>query len=269
MSRELVQGLSSAAPIEELALRFARDAYPMLRLENELRRFDALAAPLAARLAGEREHRSIALTMGEYLHDEVGLSGDEGDYHDPRNSYLNEVLDRRVGLPISLAAIWMAVGRRVGVHVDGIGFPGHFLVRVGREPGVLVDPFREGALVNQGELERLAIHHLGGVENLRADHLIPVDTRAMLVRMLVNLKHAHERRGDHARALVVCDRLVDLTDAATFRRDRGLHAHAMGAMTAALADLDAYLDSGAPEGDAELVRTIRDRLAYATKRRLS
>lgn len=269
MSRALVEALSSSAPIEELALRFARDAYPGLRPEPILRRLDEMAAAIAPRIEGERELRSIALTMGEHLHDELELRGNEVDYHDPRNSYLHEVLERRVGLPITLAAVWLAVGRRLGVHVDGIGFPGHFLVRVGKERGVLVDPFREGRLVTQAELERLAVHHLGSVDRLRAEHLAPVDTRSMLVRMLVNLKHAYERRADHARALVVCDRLVDLTDAPTFRRDRGLHAMALGASAAALEDLDAYLDAGAPEGDADAVRARRDRLLAGGRRRLS
>lgn len=269
MTRDLEAKLGSSAPIEELALAFARDAYPSLRTETVLRRLDALAEPLASRLKPEADARTQALTLGEYLHDELGLRGDERDYHDPRNSYLNEVLERRMGLPISLAAVWMAVGRRAGVHVEGIGFPGHFLVRVGRERPVLVDPFREGALLDGAGIERLASHHLGSVDRLRAEHLAPLDTRAMLTRMLVNLKHAYERRAEHARALVVCDRLVDLTGAPTFRRDRGLHARALGADAAALADLDAYLDAGAPEGDEEAVRALRDRLAPASRRRLS
>ncbi len=265
----LEPALSGAAPIEELALWVARDAYPALRIDVELRRIDALAEPVAARLASEREPRSQALTLGEYLHDELEFRGDESDYHDPRNGYLNEVLERRVGLPISLAVLWIAVGRRVGVPVEGVGFPGHFLVRVGRERSVLVDPFREGRLVTQQELERLAIHHLGGADRLRAEHLATSDARSMLVRILVNLKHAHERRADHARALVVCDRLVDLSGAPTFRRDRGKHALALGATTAALEDLEAYLSAGAPEGDADAIRALRDRVGLGVKRRLS
>ncbi|MBX7195073.1 MAG: transglutaminase-like domain-containing protein [Sandaracinaceae bacterium] len=269
MPRALAQVLSSAAPIEELALQVARDAYPSLRVEAVLRQLDTMAEAVAPRLAHEREPRSQALTLGEYLHDELELRGNEVDYHDPRNSYLNEVLARKVGLPITLSVLWIAIGRRAGVHVEGIGFPGHFLARVGRERTVLVDPFREGRLVTHVELERLATHHLGGADRLRAEHLVPVDARSMLVRMLVNLKHAHERRADHARALLVCDRLVDLTHAPTFRRDRGLHALALGASGAALDDLDAYLEAGAPEGDAASIGATRDRLARATQRRYS
>lgn len=269
-SSELVRGLAGAAPIEELALRFARDAYPELRIDRELRRLDEMAQPLASeRLELERDPRTQALTLGEHLHDTLALRGDESDYHDPRNSYLHEVLERRVGLPITLSVVWIAIGRRLGVHVEGVGFPGHFLVRVGRERPTLVDPFQDGRLVTQAELERLAVHHLGSASKLRPEHLATADTRSMLVRMLVNLKHAHERRADHARALVVCDRLVDLTGAPTFRRDRGLHALALDATAAALADLDAYLEAGAPEGDADAVRATRDRLARRARRVLS
>lgn len=264
---ELERGLADSAPIEELALRFARDAYPSLRVAEELARLDAIAEPLRdARLDLERDARSQALTLGAHLHDVLELRGDEHDYHDPRNSYLNEVLRRRVGLPITLGVVWIAVGRRLGVHVEGVGFPGHFLVRVGRERPTLVDPYREGRLVNQAELERLAAHHLGGAGRLRAEHLATADARAMLVRMLVNLKHAYERRGDHAHALVVCDRLVDLTGAPTFRRDRGQHALALGAMAAAIDDLDAYLAAGAPEHDADAIHALRDGLLRNTRR---
>lgn len=254
------------APIEELAMRVAKDAYPDLRIPDALRTLDAWSDGLARRLAGIRDPHGQAAVLAERLHDELKLRGDEADYHDPRNGYLNEVLARRLGLPISLAVVWIAVGRRAGVTVEGIGFPGHFLVRVGTEKPVLVDPFREGRLVGPRDLERLANHHLGGVDRLRAEHLLPADARAMLVRILVNLKHAHERRADHARALVVCDRLVDLTGAPTFRRDRALHAIALGAEEAALDDLDAYLAAGAPEGDAHEVKRIRERVGSCRSR---
>ncbi len=273
MSSALEALLEGAAPIEELALEVARDAYPTLRVREVTERLDAMADPLRARGLAGRGAREQALALARHLHEELAFAGDERDYHDPRNGYVNEVLERRVGLPISLAVIWMAIGRRAGVRVDGIGFPGHFLVRVGAlegaDPTVLVDPFHEGDLVDPARLTRLAVHHLGGPERLRPEHLAPIDARTMLVRILVNLKHAHELRGDHARALVVCDRLVDLTSAPTFRRDRGLHALALGARLAALSDLDAYLDAGAPEGDAERIERERARLRRPIDPRLS
>lgn len=258
--------LARQAPIEELALEVARDAYPRLRAGDVLDALDELARPLRARALGDRPLREQAMILAHHLHDELEFRGDELDYHDPRNGYLNEVLERRMGLPISLSILWMAIGRRADVHIDGVGFPGHFLVRVGPGGGdeapVVVDPFHGGIVVGHAQLERLAIHHLGGAEKLRPEHLTPIDARTMLVRVLVNLKHAHERRGDRASALVVCDRLVDLTDSPTFRRDRGLHALALGSRAAALDDFDAYLDAGAPEGDSEAIHRVRDALTH-------
>lgn len=264
----LRDALERGASIETLALSFARDAYPALALEDGLASLDAWAEPLRAAGIASLAPREQAKRLRAHLHDQLELRGDPENYHDPRNSFLNEVISRRVGLPISLTVVWIAVGRRAGVLVEGIGFPGHFLARVGGAEGVLVDPFADGAEVDEPALIRLATLHVGGVERLMPEHLAPVETRVMLVRMLVNLKHAYERRGDHARALVVTDRLVELTELPAFVRDRGLLSAQLGAVAAATADLDRYLASGAPEGDVARVRAVRDSL-QARKRVLS
>ena len=153
----------------------------------------------------------------------------------------------------------MAVGRRAGIDIEGIGFPGHFLVRIGGADGVLLDPFFGGRVLNQESLHRLAARFLRNPSELKPEHLTPVTTRSIGVRMLVNLKHAHERRQDHARALVVCDRLVDLTQTAAFRRDRGLHALALGSREASIADLQAYLKDHGSAADAGAVRKALQR----------
>jgi regulator of sirC expression with transglutaminase-like and TPR domain len=152
----------------------------------------------------------------------------------------------------------MAIGRRAGIKVEGIGLPGHFLTRIGGEGGVYVDPFFEGRVVGEGALERLAARFLGTPAKLLPEHLHVVSARSLVVRMLVNLKHAHERRLDHSRALVVSDRLVDLTESSTFRRDRGLHALALGASIAAVEDLEAYLSStrDAPPDELAVKRAL-------------
>ena len=248
------------------ALILALDAYPELDIGEELARLDRLALPLQS-LAEAESPQEQAQRLTSYLYDRLGFFGNEEDYYDPRNSYLNEVLTRRTGIPITLAVLLMSLGRRCGIEVDGIGFPGHFLVRVGGERGVLVDPFFGGRILSAQALQRLAARFLGEANQLRPEHLEAVDGRSMIVRMLVNLKHAYERRRDHARALVACDRLVDLTEGPTFRRDRGLHALALGASAAAVADLEAYLDarpnaadSRAVMGALERARNTNDRL---------
>lgn len=262
--RELERGAS----IETLALRVAKDRYPALSIEVELARIDAFAAPLSAvPLAGANPREQHAALEGR-IADELGFSGNENDYHDPRNSYLHEVIARRVGLPITLAVMWIAIARRAGIPVSGVGFPGHFLVRVGAassEESVLADPFRGGALVGPAELTRLSSHHLGGIKHLQPNHLAETDPKTMLIRMLVNLKHAHGKHGDHAGALLVAQRLVELTGSVVFMRDRGLHAMALGAKDGALADFDRYLLAGAPEGDAAAIQRLRAQLVTRAK----
>jgi regulator of sirC expression with transglutaminase-like and TPR domain len=240
---------------EAAALLIARDARPELSVEAELARIDALAEPLG-KLDPELPAKEQARELASHLFERLGFRGNEEDYYDPRNSYLDEVLTRRAGIPISLAVLLAAVGRRAGLEVDGIGFPGHFLARVGGEGGVFVDPFFGGRVLGEPDLARLAHRMLGGADRLVAAHLAPVGLRALVVRMLLNLKNAHERRGDHARALVCCDRLVDLAGTPALRRDRGLHALALGANAQAVEDLGAYLAAEPGARDAEEVRAL-------------
>lgn len=247
-------------PVEVLALLIAKDEYPGLSIRAWVEKIDELAAPLRIHamlgksgLSGLDPHDQ-AEALRRLVYEELRFRGNERDYYDPRNSYLCDVIDRRTGIPITLAVLLMAIGRRAGVQVEGIGLPGHFLTRIGGEGGVYVDPFFEGRVVGEGALERLAARFLGTPGRLLPEHLHVVSPRSMAVRMLVNLKHAHERRQDHPRSLVVSDRLVDLTESTTFRRDRGLHALALGASAAAVEDLEAYLSERGAAPDELAVR---------------
>ncbi|MCC6875970.1 MAG: tetratricopeptide repeat protein [Sandaracinaceae bacterium] len=238
---------------ETAALLIAKEARPELDVAHELSRIDALAAELGPQDAKAPPARQ-AKFLSTFLFERLGFRGNEDDYLDPRNSYLDEVLTRRTGIPITLAVLLAAVGRRVGIVVDGIGFPAHFLARVGGEGGVYVDPFFGGRVLPADAIERLAEHTLGSAARLRPEHLAPASLRALVVRMLLNLKHAHERLGDRARALVVCDRLFDLSGTIAFRRDRGLHALELGAYAAAASDLRAYLEASPGAPDVSAVR---------------
>lgn len=241
---------------EMAALLLAKDDRPTLDLPAQLAKLDELAAPLGQ--LGDEDPRAQAAELAAHLHESCGFGGNEDEYYDARNSYLDEVLRRRTGIPITLSLVYMAVGRRAGVRVDGVGFPGHFLARVGGDDGVLIDPFFGGRLVAPGMLERLAERVLGSARRMRPEHLAAVGLRPFVVRMLLNLKNVHESQGDRARALVVCDRLVDLAEAPVFRRDRGLHALALGAHAQARDDLEAYLTAGrlAPEEEAAILRAL-------------
>lgn len=254
---------------ETAALMIAKEARPELDIAAELSRIDELAAPLGAIDPRSPAHEQ-AQAIAAHLYEGLGFHGNEEDYFDPKNSYLDEVIARRTGIPITLAVVIAAVGRRAGVEVDGIGFPGHFLARIGGEKGVLVDPFFGGRVLDEPGLRRLASRMLGSASRMTPAHLEPVGLRPIVVRLLLNLKHAHERRRDHASALVVCDRLVDLTGALTFRRDRGLHALALGANEVAADDLAAYLEGrGEKAEDAAAIRQALERAKRGTDQMLS
>lgn len=211
------------APIDEAALLVAKDLDPTADLAVARATMDALA------------ERARGTTLREAL---ANFRGDDENYYAPENSLLPRVLAKRRGLPLTVAVVWMGVGRRAGVSVEGIGFPGHFLVRV---EGELVDPFGGGRTVSRPELEELATRTLGHPELMDDEMLQAVDTRSITLRMLNNLRGAYARQNDHARALIACDRLVDLTGAAVAHRDRGLHALALGAHAVATEDLGVYL----------------------------
>lgn len=249
---------------EAAALMIARDAKPELSVDRELARIDALAGELGP-LDPKAPARAQAEALSCFLHERHGFRGNEDDYFDPQNSYLDDVITRRTGIPITLSVVYAAIGRRAGVQVDGVGFPGHFLARVGGDEGVLVDPFFGGRVLDEAGLRRLAARMLGSGSRLLPSHVEPVGLRALVVRMLLNLKHAHERRRDHARSLVICDRLVDLTGSLVFRRDRGLCSLALGAHAAAIGDLEAYLEErGNNAEDAVAIRRALERARSGT-----
>ncbi len=241
------------ARVEDVALFLAKEANPLLD-EHALRRaLDGLGAEAlirrGLRSTPERDGRILA----ELMFEELGFQGELQDYHDPRNSYLDKVMMRRRGIPISLSVLTMAIGERAGMDVEGVGFPGHFLVRVGGPGGVYQDPFHGGELLDGEGLRRLAAQFLGAEMALHPSYLEPVDCLTISIRMLANLKNAHRRRGDYARAMLACDHLVELTQAPEHRRDRGLLAHALRTYGAASEDLAAYLEARPNAKDAHLI----------------
>lgn len=260
--------LASPAPaVEEAALLIARSERPELDVAACLRTLDSLAVIDGPTYDERTDPTSAASQLVAHLA-RAGFSGDESDYYDPRNSYLDEVLRRRRGIPITLSVVAMALGRRLGWQVEGIGFPGHFLARVGGPGGVLIDPFHQRVL-DQDALAALATQVLGDERRLRPELLTPVDVRAIAIRMLHNLHSAHHRRGDHTRALMASDRLYELTQEPRHLRDRGLHAHAVGAHAAAAEDLEAYLAARPRDPQAADIRRALTESKARAQRSLS
>jgi len=241
------------ARVEDVAILIAREANPLLDHHAMRRGLDGLGAEVlirrGLRSTPERDGRILA----ELLFEELGFEGERDDYYNPHNSYLDKVMIRRKGIPISLSVLTMAVGERAGMEIEGVGFPGHFLVRVGGPDGVYQDPFHGGELLDGHGLRRLAAQFLGAEMALHPSYLEPVDCLTITIRMLANLKNAHRRQGDYARAMLACDHLVELTQAPEHRRDRGLLAHALRTYGAASEDLAAYLEARPDAKDAHAI----------------
>lgn len=248
-----------AIPLLETALLIARDEYPDLDPGQCRRALDDHAAAVRARLSGDADATTRLVALNRYLFDEVGFAGNHDHYEDPGNSYMNVVLDRRLGIPLSLAVVQIEVARRLDLHLDGISFPGHFLVRMPLAGGiVVVDPFNKGRPVGASELRERARPFLNDQEPDDAqllEILSPASPRAILVRMLRNLKGLYAKSEDWPRLARCCDRLLKLHPGdGNELRDRGLAYLRLGHLSGARQDLSAYLSRFGEAPDAAAVR---------------
>ena len=273
---------ASGTDIAPAALVIARIEYPRLEPEPYLVRLDDMGN--AARQSIERHThatgdvspRAIVRTLNEYLFGELQFAGSQMDkYEDPRNSCLNQVLDRRTGIPITLAVVYMEVARRAGVQLHGINFPGHFLVRYpeGRGTGLIIDPFHAGAVLTEQQCRMLLQKHVGTEVAFTPTLLAPATQLQIVVRMLLNLKKLYVHMRSFPQARDVTELLLTITPSALSElRDRGLLAYHLNDVTGALRDLQTYLkltsmsemDKEAREEHQQIwehVKTLRRRVA--------
>ena len=239
----------------ELNLHLAADEYPGLDVFSYLNVLDELADGIRGRLRGDLEDRTAA--FAEYLFDECGFSGNADDYYDPRNSYLNEVLDRRLGLPIALSTLAISVGERCGLTVLGVGLPGHFIAKSVDERGdeVLFDPFHGGQLLSYPAVEALVAGITGQPFRADEDSMAASPPGLVAQRMLNNLKATLLNSGDFARGAKVIRRLLQLLPChALNRRDLGVCLVQAGECGAAMTHLQAYLDMAPCADDAAAVK---------------
>jgi regulator of sirC expression with transglutaminase-like and TPR domain len=253
---ELMQLDEREIDLARAALLFAAVEYPDLHVDAYLRRLEEMASELRPRVSPEESAGRVVAVVDEYLFGEQGFSGNELDYYDPRNSYVNDVLDRRLGIPISLSLVYMEVARRVGFPLEGVGMPGHFLLRY-PDPvhPLLIDAFNRGAIVTEEQC-RVRLRGLyGDALPLTAEMLRPVGTRAILFRMLANLKGVYAQRQDIARAVRTVDLMLLVEPGAVGEyRDRGLLRYRAGHFKAAREDLERYLELSPDTPDASEVR---------------
>jgi regulator of sirC expression with transglutaminase-like and TPR domain len=242
--------------LDRAALLFAAPEYPDLDVDASLRSLDRFADLLRPRLAGVRPPAAVIGIFADFLHGELGFHGNPDAYYDPRNSYLNEVLQRRLGIPITLSAMYLALGRRLGLPFEGVGMPGHFLVRYSdpHRP-LLVDPFADGAILSDADCEIRLRGLYGPRVNLSPAMLEPVSVRAILFRMLTNLKAIYVREQDWPRAVRTIDQLLLVRPGASSEyRDRGNAHLRTGDFRRARADFEHYLLYALDRDDEPSVR---------------
>jgi regulator of sirC expression with transglutaminase-like and TPR domain len=244
------------ADVAEAALWLAAEDNPGLDPAPWLERLDELGEELHTR-SGDGPAFTTVPVIAALLRDRLRLRGAGGG--DPQAHYLHTVMDRGAGIPIACGALWMAVGRRAGIPVEGIGLPGHFVVRVGT---TLVDAFSGGEPLDQEAARELVSSVVGTeVSELDPTWLQPSSVRAILTRMSRNLRGCHAAREDWPRALLAADRCVALHPGSPGElRDRGLLRWRVGQAQGALADLTAYLDGAREASDAADVRDVVGRL---------
>jgi regulator of sirC expression with transglutaminase-like and TPR domain len=249
-----MSGDDSQIDLPRAALLIAREEYPDLDAQVYLDRLDALAHTLRPRMAADLPpDRQIAL-LNALLFGEEGFRGNAGGYYDPRNSYLNEVLERRLGIPITLSLVYIEVGKRVGMPLSGVGFPTHFLVAFESEPRLLVDPFNCGRLLSMADCAEIMHQAMGNSGRVQPAHMAASTPRQILVRLITNLKFAYSQAGDLPRALRASEQLSVVQPTATELRDRGLLRFRMADFVGASADLGQYLEFEPAAADADVIR---------------
>lgn len=266
--RQAVDRAEEKIELSRAALTIALTDYPQLDIPDYLARIDLLAAEVAGRLGPEADiYRSIA-ALNYVLFTQYGFHGNRDDYFNPKNSFLNEVIERKTGIPITLSVLYMEVAQRVGLRLDGVGFPGHFLVKcVGDGEEIVIDPFNSGEIISREDIDKMLFDLYGGKVMFHNDFLASSTKKDILKRMLANLKAIYIKGNDLVRSLSALDRLVilDPTSAVDIR-DRGTVYLRLECYAQAREDFETYLRLRPDAEDAMLVREQLVRLAKEATR---
>jgi len=261
---DLMRRRDDDLPLDRAAALLAKGvAYPELDPAEISAQLDDLAAGLMAQLPLGRDPRQIADALRRFLGDELGFRGPdsrrEDDYYDARNSFINDVLGRRIGIPIALSVVYLEVARRIDFPLVGVGLPGHFLIKhpLGDDPedGLFLDPFQRGAILSLGQIRTMFDAHFGGRARFETHYLGAVTKKQLLTRALQNLKNVYYSRNQLRTMLTVFNYLLliapwDLDS----RRDRGMLALRLGETALALEDLQAYEAHATGDSNLPLIR---------------
>lgn len=252
---------TEAIDLAEAALLIAQEEYPGLDVGAYLGHLDRMADELGKQLRLRDDPQRKIEALNDYLFGDLKFTGNTEAYYDPRNSFLNEVLDRRTGIPITLSTVYLEVGWRLGLPLHGVGFPGHFLVKysAGKEE-IILDPFHRGSILTEEECQTRLDQVYDGRVHFRPGFLAAATKRQILTRILANLKGIYVAAKDYRRALAAVERilLIDSTLAPEIR-DRGILRMQLGQAPQAIADLEWYVTTNPQAEDVEEVRKrLRD-----------
>lgn len=247
--------------LAEGALILAGDEYPDLAVEYYLARIDEMAGELERHIAEAKTAKDVIAALNAYLFEELEFSGNVFEYYDPRNSFLNDVLERRTGLPISLSVVVLALARRLGLPIYGVGLPGHFVVKwQDADNEIVFDPFNGGEILDRHAIQERVRETVNPAAPFQASWLDAVGTKYILWRMLQNLKAVYVRAEELERAWRVVDKLLLLDPRAGDEiRDLGLLSLKLGAYRQAAISLEQYLLSHGDAADAPLMRVYLKR----------
>lgn len=255
--RQLLQAPDGQLDLALGALLIAEAEYPELDRERYLVRLEELAGEAQSRLQSATSASQRVQALSQLLAWDHGFHGNHDDYYDPRNSFLNDVLDRRVGIPITLAVLYIEIGRRAGMPTEGVGFPTHFLAR---HEDVIFDPFGEGRILSTEDCRELLQRTSEGRIPFRSELLTAAPPKQILMRMLNNLKHIYIRAKYYRKAIGIIDRLL-IIDSSDYEelRDRGAIHIELKQFALAKADLTAYLEHCTqPERALEAKQAIKN-----------
>ena len=248
-------------PLAEAALAIARMEYPDLDAGHYLARLDEMAEQVRTRLRKNPTARESIALLNQVLFQEEGLRGNREDFYDPRNSFLNDVLDRKLGIPITLSVVYLEVARQIGFPVAGVGMPGHFLLKHYDVAGgeLFIDAFDRGRILGPEDCQRRLDEVYGGQVDMRAEYLQPVTHREILGRMLNNLRQIYLRQKNGRKGLAVLDMLLAIPPGSPdLLRERALLRLDLDQYVGAAQDLGKYLKLAPEAADAQAVRETFD-----------
>ncbi len=251
--------------LAQAALYIAQAEYPDLDVERYLEQLAQMSREVKNRLPQEQYPLRIIQTINQYLYEDLGFSGNTSDYYDPRNSFLNEVIDRRTGIPITLSLVYIEIAQQIGLPMVGVGMPGHFLLRPDLpDMDVYVDPFYRGEILFAQDCQERLKEIFGSTETLQPEFLKPISPHQFLARMLINLKHIYLRQNQVTKCLQVIEQiLIVLPNAVAEIRDRGILYYQMGQWDESRQDLKIYLARNPQVEDVPLIRQLLNHMDQA------